>query len=342
MPDYLKISSGRQELKDTENDDYRTCRLIYAAANGDVPTLQSLHEKKVDMNLRDYDGRTALHLAAANGHVEAVEFLVKEAKVTVSIPDRESRIPMNDNNEDIQKLLTKYKNNAGQKAKLSVKDETLTILMMAASKGYLHTLKDFKYTYFKMDSSDYLKETPLHVAAAKGRLDDVEYLLNERQVSPFARNSFRKMPVDLVNEKVKFWEQKGKQRRKEDFEKVKDVLQKAMDAAADESIEKQEDKTFSKHLDEERIFLFLIRACKGDLKTIRRYLKTDNTLCNKIDYDERSALHMAVAEGHIHLVKYLLEHGADKLMKDRWGRTPSDEAKESGDKNMITLFENAS
>lgn len=39
-----------------------------------------------------------------------------------------------------------------------------------------------------MDSGDYLKETPLHVAAAKGRLDDVKYLLHERQVSPFARN----------------------------------------------------------------------------------------------------------------------------------------------------------
>ncbi|CAG2202732.1 ANKRD50 [Mytilus edulis] len=256
---YNEFLNHCPELMDTENDDYRTCRLIIAAANGDVSTLQSLHEKKVDMNLRDYDGRTALHLAAANGHVEAVEFLVKEAKVTVLIPDRESRIPMNDKNAEIQKLLTKYKNNAGQKAKLSVKDETLTVLMMAASKGYLHKLKDFKYKYFKMDSGDYLKETPLHVAAAKGRLDDVKYLLHERRVSPFARN---------------------------------------------------------------------------------RYLKTDTTLCNQMDYDKRSVFTYGSSRGHIHLVKYLLEHGADKLLKDRWGRTPSDEAKESGDKNMIILFEN--
>ncbi|XP_052103446.1 uncharacterized protein LOC127736920 [Mytilus californianus] len=233
---YNEFLNHCPELMDTENDDYRTCRLIYAAANSDVSTLQSLHEKKVDMNLRDYDGRTALHLAAANGHVDAVEFLVKEAKVNVSIPDRDSRLPMTDANEEIQKLLREYKNNVGQKAKLSVKDETLTVLMMAASKGYLHKLQDFKYKYFKMDSSDYLKETPLHVAAAKGRLDDVKYLLNERQVSPFARNSFWKMPVDLVSEKIKFWEQKGRESRKEDFEKVKGVLQKAMDAASDESI----------------------------------------------------------------------------------------------------------
>ncbi|VDI29999.1 glutaminase, partial [Mytilus galloprovincialis] len=336
---YNEFLNHCPELMDTENDDYRTCRLIIAAANGDVSTLQSLHEKKVDMNLRDYDGRTALHLAAANGHVEAVEFLVKEAKVTVLIPDRESRIPMNDKNAEIQKLLTKYKNNAGQKAKLSVKDETLTVLMMAASKGYLHKLEDFKYKYFKMDSGDYLKETPLHVAAAKGRLDDVKYLLHERQVSPFARNSFLKMPMDLLNEKINFWHQKGKINRKKDFEKVKEVLQKAMDEASNEDIDIEEDENFIKHSDEERIFLFLNRACKGDLKTIRRYLKTDPKLCNKTDYDKRSALHMAVAEGHIHLLKFLLNQNIlNKDVEDRWKCTPYDEAVNRKDNEMIELL----
>lgn len=50
--------------------------------------------------------------------------------------------------------------------------------------------------------------------------------------------SFWKMPVDLVNEKIKFWEQKGQESRTKDFERVKDVLQKAMNAASDESLEK--------------------------------------------------------------------------------------------------------
>ncbi|XP_071164690.1 serine/threonine-protein phosphatase 6 regulatory ankyrin repeat subunit B-like isoform X2 [Mytilus edulis] len=336
---YNEFLNHCPELMDTENDDYRTCRLIYAAATNDISTLQSLHEKKVDMNLRDYDGRTALHLAAANGHVEAVEFLVKEANVTVEIPDRENRFPIDDGTEKVKKILQECQNNTVKKTKLTPKEETLTILMTAASKGNLHKLDDFKYKYFKMDSGDYLKDTPLHVAAAKGRIKDVKYLLNERQVSPFARNSFLKMPVDLVNEKINFWNQKGNTLREKEFKKVKEVLQKAMDEASNEDIDIEEDKNFIKHSDEERIFLFLNRACKGDLKTIRRYLKTDPTLCNKTDYDKRSALHMAVAEGHIHLLKFLLNQNIlNKDVEDRWKCTPYDEAVNRKDSDMIELL----
>jgi len=40
------------------------------------------------MDLRDYDGRTALHLAAAENKLEAVKYLVETAKVKIYIPDR--------------------------------------------------------------------------------------------------------------------------------------------------------------------------------------------------------------------------------------------------------------
>lgn len=43
--------------------------------------------------------------------------------------------------------------------------------------------------------------------------------------------------MDLLNEKINFWHQKGKINRKKDFEKVKEVLQKAMDEASNEDID---------------------------------------------------------------------------------------------------------
>ena len=38
-----------------------------------------------------------------------------------------------------------------------------------------------------------------------------------------------------------------------------------------------------------------------------RYILSDKSIINKTDYDQRSALHIAVAEKHEHLVKYFLE-----------------------------------
>merc|ERR1719193_2272647 len=48
-----------------------------AANNGDLKTLTSLKESGVDMSASDYDGRTPLHLAAANGDLRTTELLLK-------------------------------------------------------------------------------------------------------------------------------------------------------------------------------------------------------------------------------------------------------------------------
>lgn len=42
----------------------------------------------MDMTLSDYDGRTALHLASAEGHVDCVEFLLKHCDVPYNVRDR--------------------------------------------------------------------------------------------------------------------------------------------------------------------------------------------------------------------------------------------------------------
>ena len=42
----------------------------------------------VDMSGEDYDGRTALHLCAAGGHLDCVRFLLKVCKVPPNPKDR--------------------------------------------------------------------------------------------------------------------------------------------------------------------------------------------------------------------------------------------------------------
>ena len=53
-----------------------TVVLNTAASSGDAETIHRLHVQGLDLDTIDYDRRTALHLAAAGGHMDVVKYLV--------------------------------------------------------------------------------------------------------------------------------------------------------------------------------------------------------------------------------------------------------------------------
>jgi len=61
-------------------------------------------------------------------------------------------------------------------------------------------------------------------------------------------------------------------------------------------------------------------AFQGDLDQVKR-LMANGVGPNESNYDKRTALMTASCEGHIAVVTYLLEHGADIDIKDRFGGT---------------------
>ena len=61
--------------RDRQETDY-TFHLIRAAAQGDLNEISRLTAFGVDLGAADYDGRTALHLAASDGRMEVVEHLL--------------------------------------------------------------------------------------------------------------------------------------------------------------------------------------------------------------------------------------------------------------------------
>ncbi|XP_018429440.1 PREDICTED: ankyrin repeat domain-containing protein 26-like [Nanorana parkeri] len=81
------VLSVGYELKDKE-----LSKLHRAASAGDAPKIRQLLPKQ-DINQLDKENRTPLHLACANGHLDAVKLLV-ESKAKLNLCDNDSRTPL--------------------------------------------------------------------------------------------------------------------------------------------------------------------------------------------------------------------------------------------------------
>lgn len=79
-------------------------------------------------------------------------------------------------------------------------------------------------------------------------------------------------------------------------------------------------------------------AAKGDLACIKTVHSTAGpALLSGGDYDNRTAFHLACAEGHIDVVQYLVENvKVDVTVQDRWGRTGFDDA--AGNKALLSYL----
>ncbi|KAM3308799.1 potassium channel SKOR-like [Capsicum chacoense] len=85
---------------------------------------------------------------------------------------------------------------------------------------------------------------------------------------------------------------------------------------------------------------FLTVIAKGDSDLLRKLL-SNGVDPNTKDYDHRMPLHVAATYGRYSIAKLLLGAGASVFSKDRWENTPVDEARVSGNKQMISLLEEA-
>jgi ankyrin repeat protein len=58
-----------------------------------------------------------------------------------------------------------------------------------------------------------------------------------------------------------------------------------------------------------------------------------------VNYDGRTALHVAAAEGHIEVVEFLVKTGSPLFVRDRWGHSPLQEAIHHNQVKIATLLE---
>ena len=79
-----------------------------------------------------------------------------------------------------------------------------------------------------------------------------------------------------------------------------------------------------------------LSASKGDLEHLKQ-MYIQGVDMNQADYDGRTPLHLAVCERRREVVDFLVNVANVKLMKDRWNRTPIDDAESLEDDNEEIL-----
>ena len=153
-----------------------------------------MKEEDFDLNQGDYDGRTALHLAAAEGHIELVRFLL-EAQVNPGAVDRWGETALTDATQighvEIEALLRSVGATAGesiqpdrQGASDSLSSEPTDVdavdvvaLLWAAADNDRASIMRLVANGVSMTAADYDGRTALHLAAAEGHKEIVEYLV---------------------------------------------------------------------------------------------------------------------------------------------------------------------
>ncbi|XP_073470025.1 glutaminase liver isoform, mitochondrial isoform X1 [Aquarana catesbeiana] len=110
----------------SEKQQKTVVNLLFAAYSGDVSAMRRFALSAMDMEQKDYDSRTALHVAAAEGHLEVVKFLIEGCRVNPFVEDRWGNTALQDairfEQQDVANLLMEYQETYTSRLK-STEDE---------------------------------------------------------------------------------------------------------------------------------------------------------------------------------------------------------------------------
>ncbi|XP_056623525.1 60 kDa lysophospholipase isoform X5 [Triplophysa dalaica] len=171
--------SCKEELEAVR--DALTPTLACAAAKiGDIEALEAIKEMGTDLSMGDYDGRTPLHVAACEGHLKVVQYLLGQG-ATVYAKDRYGDSPLSNavrfRHKDVVKLLRK----TGAHFSREEMEEAGTKMCSLASSGDLEGLELWHLGGVDLTMSSYDGQTPIDVAKASGLEEVVDFLLQAAQ-----------------------------------------------------------------------------------------------------------------------------------------------------------------
>lgn len=203
------ILASRADLSLSPEEFAAGCNLLQAAAAGDLKGVQELLQKRPNhVNFRDYDRqvyrarwescairntclahriylpygrRTCLHVAASEGHLDIVKYLVEVKKTKVNRSDRWGGSALDDAHRHRHQDVVMFLRNHGG---VTGSGNQSTNLITAAAGGDIDEVKMLlssaptQIIEKIVNKGDYDKRTSLHLAASEGHHEIVKLLCN--------------------------------------------------------------------------------------------------------------------------------------------------------------------
>lgn len=168
--------SCKEELEAIRNA--LTPPLACAAAKiGDIEAFDALKEMGSNLSLGDYDGRTPLHVAACEGHLKLVEYLLNHG-ATVYAKDRYGDTPLSNavrfRHKEVVKLLRK----TGAHFSRDELDEAGSELCSLAASGDIEGLEIWSLAGADLNKPGYDGKTPVRVAHAVGKKEVMAFIVS--------------------------------------------------------------------------------------------------------------------------------------------------------------------
>ncbi|GAX83177.1 hypothetical protein CEUSTIGMA_g10603.t1 [Chlamydomonas eustigma] len=155
------------------------CRAVH---DGDMRFLYRMIHAGANMAACDYDMRSALHVAAAEGNLAAVKMLVGDGNAPISVLDRFGNSPLDEARrvgaqtvvDFLESCVTELEQN--QSLAKFIRQRT-TDLLQACACGDVIRVRSLLERHVPPDCADYDNRTGMMLAAVKGHLEVVQELL---------------------------------------------------------------------------------------------------------------------------------------------------------------------
>ncbi|OAB79342.1 hypothetical protein WSTR_05300 [Wolbachia endosymbiont of Laodelphax striatellus] len=265
-------------------------RLFTAVQGSNLSEVKDLVSRGADVNTKNGDGHTSLHLAVLKNFLPGVEYLIEKG-ANIDAKDNIGRTPLH----------------------------------YAAMNGYLNIVQQITGKGADLDVKDKDNKTPLDLASWKKNDSIVQYLqqmqLLSKQLLDAVLGSNLNKAKDLIGKGASLdtkdsdgWTLLHWAARKGQLEFAKFLVDKGANISAEDEYGKKP----------------IHRAAMAGHRNIMEFLLSKGISVNEVDNDRvRTPLHWASNGGYLDMVKYLMNKGANINAKDKDDKTPLDIARDS-------------